>query len=277
MPDEMQKEGGKMVYWKLDNHTIRCLINKEEIKKMGFDLNDISKDADVMTEFLEAIVSDSHNYIDWNTENGVQIYIAKALPADQFLFTISCSFPDDMIDQDLRQIRRMINALNDKIPLDRLDEIEKLSGEEKERAFASLSRDLREVCTGDIEIPSEKALREMGFESGEDRQVEKAEDIQMPPQKVTFGSMAEIMSFCSLLDTCYTYPSSLYRLRDEYILLVDFDDMDDKVDIIRFLITAEEYGAICEATQLSRYYLLEHGELLIEGNAIEVLITMARS
>ena len=128
----MQKEGGKMVYWKLDNHTIRCLINKEEIKKMGFDLNDISKDADVMTEFLEAIVSDSHNYIDWNTENGVQIYIAKALPADQFLFTISCSFPDDMIDQDLRQIRRMINALNDKIPLDRLDEIVSLLEENEQ-------------------------------------------------------------------------------------------------------------------------------------------------
>ncbi len=266
-----------MVYWKLDNHTIRCLINKEEIKKMGFDLNAISNDADVMSEFLEAIVNDSHNYIDWNTENGVQIYIAKALPADQFLFTISCSFPDDMIDQDLRQIRRMITALNARIPLDRLEEIEKLSGEEKEKAFASLSKDLREVCMGDVEITSDKVLRKMSDESGEDIRVEKPGDIQMPSQKITFGSMAEIMSFCSLLDIDYTYPSSLYRFRDEYILLVDFDDTEDKTDIVKFLITAEEYGAICESSRLSRYYLLEHGELLIEENAIQVLMVMARS
>ncbi len=264
-----------MVYWKLDNHTIRCLINKEEIKKMGFDLNAISKDADVMTEFLEAIVNDSHNYIDWNTENGVQIYIAKALPADQFLFTISCSFPDDMIDKDLRQIRRMITALNAKIPLDRIEEIEKLSGEKKERAFASLSKDLREVCMGDVEIASDEALRQMNGESGEDSRIEESEDIQLPSQKITFGSMTEIMNFCSLLDAGYAYPSSLYRLNDEYILLVDFDDADDKTDIVRFLITAEEYGAKCESSQLSRYYLLEHGELLIEENAIQVLITMA--
>lgn len=269
-----------MMYWKIDNHTIRCLINKEEISKMGFDLNDISKDADVMTEFLEAIVSDSHNYIDWNTENGVQIYIAKALPADQFLFTISCSFPDDMINQDLGQIRRMITALNAKIPLDRLEEIEKMTGEEKELAFTSLSKDLRDVCMGDVETAPDMAQRKKDSDSGEDIRYGKATqdspDIDMPSQKITFASMAELMDFCSVLNRSYDYPSSLYRLKEEYILLVDFDETDDKTEIIKFLILAEEYGGLCESSRLSRYYVQEHGELLIAEDAVRVLITMSR-
>ena len=269
-----------MVYWKIDNHTIRCLINKEEISKMGFDLNAISKDADVMTEFLEAIVSDSHNYIDWNTENGVQIYIAKALPADQFLFTISCSFPDDMINQDLGQIRRMITALNAKIPLDRLEEIERMTGEEKEIAFTSLSRDLRDVCMGDVDdIPDTTRQKEKTIAWEEMRHGKPDQDIpdiDMPSQKITFAGMAELMEFCSVLDISYAYPSSLYRLRDEYILLVDFDDTDDRVDIIKFLILAEEYGGLCESSHLSRYYIMEHGEMMIAENAVQVLIAMSR-
>lgn len=269
-----------MVYWKIDDHTIRCLINKEEISKMGFDLNGISQDADVMTEFLEAIVSDSHNYIDWNTENGVQIYIAKALPADQFLFTISCSFPDDIINQDLGQIRRMITALNEKIPLDRLDEIERMTGEDKEIAFTSLSKNLRDVCMGDVEITSDSAPEKQKTMSREETGYGKAgynhSEIDMPSQKITFESMAQLLDFCSILDRGYDYSSSLHRLKDEYVLLVDFEDTDDKVDIIRFLILAEEYGGLCESSHLSRYYIMEHGELLIAENAVQVLIAMSR-
>ncbi|MBR5047625.1 MAG: adaptor protein MecA [Eubacterium sp.] len=273
-----------MVYWKLDNQTIRCLINKEEISKMGFDLNAISTDAGIMTEFLEAIVSDSRNYIDWNTDNGVQNYIAKALPADQYLFTISCTYPEDMINQDLRQIRRMINALNAKIPIRRIDAVEKMSGEEKELAFAALAQDLKDVCNGKIDMSCE-TYPEWSGEDGPgnnsdsgpaDGKEETGDGMIMPPQKITFHSMEELMEFCSVLDTGYSYPSSLLRLKDDYILLVEFDQLDDQTDIIRFLISAEEYGARCESSALSRYYVLEHGELLIPQDALRVLISMAR-
>ena len=263
-----------MVYWKLDNQTIRCLINKEEIKKMGFDLNALSNDADTMTAFLEAIVNDSRNYVDWNTENGVQIYIAKALPADQFLFTISCCFPDDMINKDLKQIRRMITALNAKISLDRIEEIERLSGEEKEKAFADLSKDLRDVCMG--EIPPDISFEEQDEESLKNNRYEKTAESEILSWKLTFAGMSELIDFCLLLDDTSLFPASLYRLKDDYILLMDFDKADDRRKIIKFLTSAEEYGAVCESSELSRFYILEHGERLIDENAIQVLRKLAR-
>lgn len=54
-----------------------------------------------MEEFLNAIIANSKNYINWNTDNGVQNYIARALPSEQFLITISCTFQDVAIDRDL--------------------------------------------------------------------------------------------------------------------------------------------------------------------------------
>ena len=75
-----------MYFWKIDDQTIRCLINREEIDQMGFDINTIGNDSVGMTEFLNAIVRNSKNYISWDSGNGIQNYVARALPSDQFLF-----------------------------------------------------------------------------------------------------------------------------------------------------------------------------------------------
>lgn len=243
----MREEGDPMVYWKLDDQTIRCLINKEEIRKMGFDLNEISRDAELMADFLSAIVDDSRNYIDWNTENGVQNYIARALPADQFLITISCTFPDKSMDQDIEKFLRFMELLN-----------KVASGEEHEK----------ESPEQEMSPPpkKEKTRRDKG-------EKKRTADC-LPAQRLTFSGMDELMTFSALLDERYFYSSELYRLHDDYILLVEFEPSDDKTDIIRFMITAEEYGAQCRTAENSAYYLREHGRLLIPEDALSVLESM---
>ena len=157
-----------MFFWKIDDETIRCLINKEEIGQMGFDLNELSSDNDLMEEFLNAIIANSKNYINWNTDNGVQNYIARALPSEQFLITISCTFQDVAIDRDLDQIKKMTTALRERISDDRIDSIYSMSGEEKEREFEALAKDLHDVCMGNTtekEEQEEKRNAEMQKQS----------------------------------------------------------------------------------------------------------------
>lgn len=126
---------------------------------MGFDLKELGEDNEQMEEFLNAVIADSKNYIEWNTENGVQNYIARALPSEQFLITISCTFQDVAIDRDLDQIKKMTTALRERISDDRIDSIYSMTGEEKEREFESLARDLHDVCMGNTS-ESEKDTEE---------------------------------------------------------------------------------------------------------------------
>ena len=126
---------------------------------MGFDLKELGEDNEQMEEFLNAVIADSKNYIEWNTENGVQNYIARALPSEQFLITISCTFQDVAIDRDLDQIKKMTTALRERISDDRIDSIYSMTGEEKEREFESLARDLHDVCIGNTS-ESEKDTEE---------------------------------------------------------------------------------------------------------------------
>lgn len=290
-----------MFFWKIDDETIRCLINKEEIGQMGFDLNELSSDNDLMEEFLNAIIANSKNYINWNTDNGVQNYIARALPSEQFLITISCTFQDVAIDRDLDQIKKMTTALRERISDDRIDSIYSMSGEEKEREFEALAKDLHDVCMGNttekeknetnetketkeaettgagnvsLETPKDFAKGMASSKAAEQGRPEQAVRSHIPAQKLIFKEFRNLIDFCSLLNKDYFIPSSLYKDAEEYILLVEFPIEMDNSKIITFMITAEEYGAECSNQRLEGYYLSEHAKLLIKDKAVETLYRM---
>ena len=248
-----------MFFWKIDDETIRCLINKEEIGQMGFDLNELSSDNDLMEEFLNAIIANSKNYINWNTDNGVQNYIARALPSEQFLITISCTFQDVAIDRDLDQIKKMTTALRERISDDRIDSIYSMSGEEKEREFEALAKDLHDVCMGNT---TEKEEQE---EKGAEKTAAENVSSEMPKD-----SAKDMVSS----KAAEQGGSSLYKDAEEYILLVEFPIEMDNSKIITFMITAEEYGAECSNQRLEGYYLSEHAKLLIKDKAVETLYRM---
>ena len=51
---------------------------------MGFDLKELGEDNEQMEEFLNAVIADSKNYIEWNTENGVQNYTVDSVIRNPF-------------------------------------------------------------------------------------------------------------------------------------------------------------------------------------------------
>lgn len=352
-----------MFFWKIDEETIRCLINKEEIVQMGFDLEALGSDSDVMEEFLNTIVHNSKSFIKWNTDNGIQNYVARALPSDQFLITISCTLQDEAIDRDLDQIEKMTSALQDKISIERINQIRAMDGEEKAREFEALARDLHNVCMGNTEEESaentenahgsrtdtemyQEIIRQKGedgkaaqavldapgtaddaadaddpagldHEGGRDDTDDKAADggqvktavaasrpgqpqpgqpagagagagtagtggsnakgqprPYIPAQKLVFKDFRNLLDFCSLLNEQFFIPSTLYRNKEEYILLVDFPPEMDNSRIISFMITAEEYGAQCSNQKYDGYYLSEHGKVIIKDRGIETLYSM---
>ena len=304
-----------MLFWKIDDETIRCLINRDEISQMGYDLETLSEDHIQMDEFLDAIVRHSKNYLNWNTDNGIQTYAASPLPSDQFLLTISCTFADDMIDRDLDQIRKMTKAISGRITEDRIESIYNMTGEEKEEAFRDLARDLQQICSGNpdgeegdqeqsVEILSADPVEASQLspiqdlkdlieikdgdrkdetdpaEQKEDPTSQKAwqdkesEEKVFPPKKMSFSHFSSLVSFVSVLNHNLYFPSSLYKDGDNYILLVSFPRGTTGAQASSFVLTAEEYGAVCSNQTYDASYYHEHGRLLIEKDGIRLLSTM---
>ncbi len=272
-----------MFFWKIDDETIRCLIHKREIDSMGFDLQTLGNDSKQMEQFLNAIVKNSENYIDWHTENGVQNYMARSLPADQLLVTISCTFRDVAIDRDLDQIKKMTSALNEKITDERIEAIYGLTGEEKEKAFEEMSEDLQNVCMGKIEEEEEEEQAETGEAVGEPKYASLEQDgessgrsvSEFGTRKLVFEQFSALLAFCSLLEKPMYLESTLYKWEDQYILLVDFSSCVSDSQAVAFVLAAEEYGAKISEVTLDEAYLNEHGREMIRHHAVETLCSMA--
>ena len=288
-----------MLFWKIDEETIRCLINKDEIINMGYDLAEISEDADQMEAFLESIVQNSRDYIEWDTENGIQNYMARALPADQFLITISCTFQDEVIDRNLDQIRKMTEALHNRITEERLDRIEALSGEEKEKAFMDLSKDLYAVCNGDLDGDGQEGGGDSGTmpavdtsgrtddrtapvmsgpvagltkENGKGKQ--DGQSNVLPQRMLVFNNLDDLITFAGMLREELMYESALYKSDDRYVLLVSFDRCRKDADAVAFVLRAEEYGGECSPVRYDQAYMMEHGQVLIKEEALKVLASL---
>jgi len=252
-----------MLFWKIDEETIRCLINREEISQMGFDIESMSRDENILDEFLDTLVEKSKNYLNWNTENGIQTYVARPLPSDQFLLTISCTFADVMIDRDLDQISAMMRSLKGKITDERINRIYSMTGEEKEEAFQELARDLHNICLGKTDDETETPESDDGRE-------DPAKDT-IPSGKILFRAFSDLVRFCAALDQEWFLPSSVYKEDSSYVLLVTFPEGMKKKQADSFLHAAGEYGGICSNLGMEAYYYKEHGKVMIPEEGIRIL------
>jgi negative regulator of genetic competence, sporulation and motility len=284
-----------MLFWKVDEETIHCLINKDEISRLGYDLETINEDINQMESFLETIVENSRQYIDWSTENGIQNFMARALPADHYLITITCTFQDEIIDRNIGQIRKMTDAFRSKVTEDRLLEIEALNGEDKERAFGELAKDLYEICSGELDEDNyqdehndsaeiEKAIMEVEDSIAALKNKKGPGDIQkswkkdgvLPGRKLVFASLDEIINFAGILNKKMHYTSKLFKSEGAYVLLVHFDKCKSDSDAVHFILTAEEYGGSCHPILYDEAYMLEHGKVLIPENALSSLAMLVK-
>lgn len=251
-----------MYFWKIDDETIRCLINKQEIDQMGFNIQELSSNEESMSDFLNAIVDNSLNYIAWNTEHGVQNYIARSLPADQFLLTISCTYPDDAIDRDLKQIEKMTDALNEKITRQRLLEIFRMQGEEKQKAFGALTKDLHDVCNGKIEEETQRESEPVK---------DDAPGFYIPDQVLTFSNFDHMVRFSSMLSKEMLFPAELYKIGETYTMIIRLSVCKDENTAMSFILTGEECGGICTNLGREDAYVKEHGLLMIGEDALKIL------
>ncbi|MCD8019053.1 MAG: adaptor protein MecA, partial [Clostridiales bacterium] len=226
------------------------------------------------------IVQSSRNYIDWHTENGIQNYIAKSLPADQLLVTISCTFQDVAIDRDVDQIKKMTDAINKKITDERIAQIYALSGGEKQKAFEEMTRDLQAIYSGIDEEEEEESADQHDVVAKEEAPVEEQQSNRsrltktFSPKKFVFKQFSGLMRFCSLLTEKMYLGSTLYKMDEEYILLVDFSECESDEQAVAFMLTAEEYDGRMSDLQHDEAYLVEHGRKMIEQNALEVLCSV---
>ena len=145
-----------------------------------------------------------------------------------------------------------------------------------------LAKDLHAVCSGNIpeEETEEQVVEDSrqapsgGNSTADSTGSDSKPGETLPDRKLTFGSMEDLITFAGMLNSRMHYRSTLYRLEDQYELLVSFDLCEKDADAVAFVLAAEEYGAHCQPVHYDRSYMLEHGTCILRENAISMLASL---
>ena len=89
------------------------------------------------------------------------------------------------------------------------------------------------------------------------------ENVLMKLVQVSFTSIERLTKFCRLLSFASKIPSSLYQIKNKYILILDLDDCN-REEIGAFCLLVQEYGQGSLYGDLQASNVMEHGKLLLD-------------
>jgi len=85
----------------------------------------------------------------------------------------------------------------------------------------------------------------------------------------SFKTLSELATACQAINNIFTGTSALHKLKSKYYLTLTFDEKQNTADIISIL---REYGQRAESSRISQQYFAEHGELIINNNAVSIAV-----
>ena len=228
---------------RLGENKIRCALTEEEIRGMGFEIDDIIGDGDTTQRFMRVVLNLVEQQENINIENLSPMVKAELL-ADH---SMAITFGGDS-DISFKDLMHAINQIMGQIPMEKMEEFRKLSREEKQDM---------------VDAFLEKQ--------------QKATKSEKPRQPMTCAMI--FSTFDGVVKMCRTGfgeklpESSLYRLDEDYILVMDFTGLE-KEDLHSFAFMAVEYddGRFSNENQIA--YVMEHGQSIVKKEAIQTLMAL---
>lgn len=245
-----------MMFKKVNAHTIKCMIAEHEIVEMGFELEDICKNQDLASEFMKQII-EKGNEAGYEISENVSTVQATFLPNHQVVLCFSDDESEGLVDKTIDNLLRAFGLVNT-IGKDKLQDISKLSGQEKKDAF--------DECME--EAASAKEVSEVQ-EVQADRDETPAAVKEVIPQSylLEFMDLDTVEDFCKVAPRV---PGKLYKDENRYFMVSDLTHMED-VEKKTFLLQASEFTISLKKEHFQKGYLEEHCDVLIKENPMEIL------
>jgi negative regulator of genetic competence, sporulation and motility len=257
-----------MTFTKINEKTIQCVIDMNEIGQMGYVLEELYTNREAASNFMRSVM-------ERGVEAGYQLNrhlqeIQVTLFSDQQLVLSFVEVsPDKQVDQIIANVLDTYEGVK-AIGKEHLEEIQNMSGEEKLLAFQEVIEKYHNL----LDTFKTPVVGEQREEKNIEKEIKKEMDIEdiMVKEKKRYMFRFSNLSNLKQLSKAVTFkvPSHLYRDKQKYYLLVDFSGMEqDRVN--SFMVQVLDYEAVVEKNKFVLAHVEEHADNVIEDGAIEVL------
>lgn len=248
-----------MMFMKVNDHTVKCMIAEQEIVEMGFQIEELCKDQERASDFMKLII-EKGNQAGYEISENVTAVQATFLPNHQIVLCFTDDATEGIVDKTIENLLRAFGLVSS-VGKEKLENISKLSGQEKKDAFDACMEEA--ASTGEISRLEE--------EEPDTEQKDGVEKVLQPMRYLLeFSSMDMAEQFCKAAPAV---PGKLIKNDKKYFLVADLTEEEDKTKK-SFLLLSSEYTLNPVKVHYQTDYLEEHGDVLIKNHAFEVLKTL---
>ncbi len=265
-----------MEFKRIDDETVRCIINEDDMKEYNIEIDDFLKNRGKIQEFLHKIVEMAVDEVGYNPKNGLLAMQVMPLPRNRLAITFSEKGSEGMEDI-LHQINDALGGNGEITPESMMSRYEDLSDMEKAEAFDKFIRNLIHDVTDEYEEQQYKKKKD----ENQGKEVKKSKQnltVGSVVQIYTFATLTDIERFSVILPESWVIKSTLYKDEKEslYYLVLEKGRLS-KINFQYVCDRANEFGKFHSENQARVAYLKEHASCLIDKKAIKVLRNIVKS
>lgn len=225
-----------MKFEKMENGTLRCTLNKEDLDANGVGLEDFFTNSKNAREFLEKVIHIAEDEVGFQANGNMMSIQASIMSENEIILT----FSENQVSgsEIFEHIKNMFGASESKENIPSLPDV-------REDIFKEISDKNKEKISGDME----------GY-----------------AYMLTFVSFNGVRNFCRVLPKNHDAESRLYYLdkKKQYFLWADLNNSTRKY-VYEFVAASMEYAKSIEKESAYKNYLEEHGKVIIKEQALEAL------
>lgn len=249
---------------RIGENKIRCALTEDEIRDMGFEIDDIIADGETIQKFMKVVLHRVEQEENISLDNISPVVRAELLPDHSMAITFGGE--SEMSFKDLMEtINRMLGRLDP----EKIKNFAKLSPEEKQ----AMVKEFVDGMDEEERDHGKASLKEEASAGAENKAGKKKKPADPMVCALRFTSMDEMIAMSQRCFSDSLPKSSLYKLEEAYYLVLDFTGMA-REKMYSFAFAALEYnqGHYSDSGQIS--YLTEHGNCIMKKSAIEMLMQL---
>ena len=273
---DLSQGGDDMVFARVNEHTIRCALNENEVIQMGYDIKELFQNQEQANKFMKEIIARASE-AGYPITDEYQEIQSMFLPNHQIILNITEVKPESQIDQFLQNFLNISDVV-ETIGRERLEQIMDMTGEEKTQAFEQCMEDMKKIGEASME-EGETSLdfEDMMSPSIQEKSEKTKEELQDSSQDqeddlkkliLWFQTLEEAERFSQ--DSPLVVPAILYKVHQKYCMVVNVEGIDAN-QVTGFVFQALEYTTKVEEDKNFSACLQEHAEIIVKEDAIQIL------
>lgn len=249
-----------MTFKRVNEHTVQCIIEINEIDQMGYVLQELYTNSDLASDFMKSIMEKGIE-AGFNLSENIQDIQAILLSNQQLILSFTDVNPEESINLMLENFLATFEAV-EKVGKDQLEEMLKMTGKEKIEAFQETMEHLKSVA----------ATSRKDSENAQEQEAVTLEKGEVAEEKekyiLRFSAFSDLEKFCKKVS--FAIPASVYKDESQYYLLADPKGLARKT-LESFVFQSQDFVSDIKRDSLAAAFIEEHASRLIEKEPIELL------